>query len=137
MTTFCGIFELMKYLGIDFGGKNVGVAVSDDDGQIAFPFKIIKNEGGLISAIKEICQSEKVEVIVLGKSTNDQGQPNQIQKQIENFREAIISEIKLPVKWQSESFSSMHVLDEAKGGDGSDHSQAAALILQRFLERIN
>ncbi len=79
----------------------------------------------------------EIEKIVLGKSINDQGEPNQIQKQIENFREVLISEVKLPVKWQNESFSSMHVLDDAKGGDGSDHSQAAALILQRFLERVN
>lgn len=127
----------MKYLGIDFGGKNIGVAISDDDGQIAFPFKTLKNEGGLIASIRDICHLEKVETIVLGKSINDQGQPNQIQKQIENFKEALISDIKLPVKWQNESFSSMHVLDEAKGGDGGDHSQAAALILQRFLERAN
>lgn len=127
----------MKYLGIDFGGKNVGLAISDDDGQIAFPKGVIKNEGGLISTIKKICQEEKIENIVLGKSLNEQNEQNEIQKQIENFREALIAEVKIPVKWQNEIFSSMHVLDDAKGGDGSDHSQAAALILQRFLERIN
>jgi len=132
-----GIFQVMKYLGIDFGGKNIGVAVSDDGGQIAFPFKTLKNEGGLITSIKQICLSENIETIVLGKSINDQGEPNQIQKQIENFREVLIAEVKLPVKWQNESFSSVHVLDDAKGRDGGDHAQAAALILQRFLERVN
>lgn len=136
-SNFCGIFDFMKCLGIDFGGKNVGIAISDDDGQIAFPLKTLKNEGGLIGAVKNICQTEKVETIILGKSLNDKGEPNQIQKQIEIFREALISEVKLPVKWQMESFSSMHVLDDAKGIGEGDHSQAAALILQRFLDKIN
>ncbi len=127
----------MKYLGIDFGGKNVGIAITDDGGQIAFPKGVLKNEGGLVSSIKNICKDEGVETIVLGKSINEQGAPNQIQEKIENFKSVLESEVKLPVKWQNEIFSSMHVMDEAKDGDGSDHAQAAALILQRFLERVN
>jgi molecular chaperone DnaK (HSP70) len=31
----------MKYLGIDYGTKRIGVAVSDDTGSIAFPLAVI------------------------------------------------------------------------------------------------
>ena len=31
----------MRYLGIDYGSKRVGVAISDEDGNMSFPYKII------------------------------------------------------------------------------------------------
>lgn len=127
----------MKYLGIDFGGKNVGIAITDDSGKIAFPKMVLKNQGGLVLAIKNICKEENIEMIVLGRSINEQGESNEIQEQIERFKEALAFEVKLPIRWQYENFSSMHVMDEAKNKDGNDHAQAAALILQRYLERIN
>ena len=33
----------MKYLGIDYGSKNVGIAVSDEEGKMAFPKKVLDN----------------------------------------------------------------------------------------------
>lgn len=127
----------MKYLGIDFGEKKIGIAISNDDGQIAFPKTVLKNEGGLLGEIKKMCQEEQIGTIVLGRSLDQGNQKNYIQEKIEKFREAIISEIKLPVKWQDENFSSFHVMEEAKNKNNSDHTQAASLILQRYLERIN
>ena len=35
----------MKYIGIDYGSKKLGLASSDDEGKMAFPMMIIKNEG--------------------------------------------------------------------------------------------
>jgi RNase H-fold protein (predicted Holliday junction resolvase) len=33
----------MRYLGIDYGAKRVGISISDDGGSLAFPYKIILN----------------------------------------------------------------------------------------------
>jgi RNase H-fold protein (predicted Holliday junction resolvase) len=33
----------MKYMGIDYGTKRIGIAVSDDGDTIAFPYKILEN----------------------------------------------------------------------------------------------
>ena len=33
----------MKYLGIDYGEKRVGIAISDEEGKVAFPKIVLKN----------------------------------------------------------------------------------------------
>ena len=45
----------MKYLGIDFGSKRVGLALSDENLQFAFPFKVLENSENLLEDIKKIC----------------------------------------------------------------------------------
>ena len=43
----------MKYLGIDFGSKRIGLAVSDDGGKLAFPHSVVPNGANLLEEIKE------------------------------------------------------------------------------------
>jgi RNase H-fold protein (predicted Holliday junction resolvase) len=38
----------VRYLGIDFGEKRVGIAVSDEDGKIAFPVSVLPNNENLM-----------------------------------------------------------------------------------------
>ena len=44
----------MKYLGIDYGTKTIGIAVSDAQGTIAFPRIELKNNSNLIKEIKNV-----------------------------------------------------------------------------------
>ena len=48
----------MKFLGIDYGTKRVGTALSDSDGSMAFPHAVIPNDKKLILVIKEICKKK-------------------------------------------------------------------------------
>ncbi len=41
----------MRYLAIDFGSKKIGLAISDENGQMGFPHGIIPNSGRLIDEI--------------------------------------------------------------------------------------
>ena len=75
----------MKYLGIDYGSKRVGLSLSDEEGNIAFPYKIIINNFELIDNIHNICGQEEVSVIVLGESHNLFGKPNKIMESIKKF----------------------------------------------------
>ena len=56
----------MKYLGVDFGLRKIGLALSE--GELSSPFKIIHinslNEG--IKKIEEIIEKEKIEKVVIG-----------------------------------------------------------------------
>ena len=45
----------MKYLGIDYGKKRVGVALSDEGGQFALPKAVLPSDHQLIKKIKELC----------------------------------------------------------------------------------
>ena len=35
----------MRYLGIDYGTKKIGVALSDEKGKMAFPYSVVVNSG--------------------------------------------------------------------------------------------
>ena len=53
-----------RLLGIDYGTKRVGIAVSDEAGQIAFPKEVLKNDNLLLSKIGDICKNDKKEFVI-------------------------------------------------------------------------
>jgi len=61
----------MKYLGIDYGRRKIGLAVSD--GKLAEPFRVIryKDIKSLVQQIKQIINIEKVDKVVVGISENE------------------------------------------------------------------
>jgi putative Holliday junction resolvase len=138
----------MRYLGIDYGAKRVGVSLSDEEGRIAFPYKIIPNNMELVDAIHNICGTEEIGAIVLGESHDLSGQPNKIMGSIEEFKRNIEAELDLPVYFQKEFMTTV----EARGRVGKEvnnakkvtkekqnlaDASAAALILQRYLDKKN
>jgi putative holliday junction resolvase len=64
-----------KYLGIDFGDKRVGIAVSDFNKEIAFPRDFLEYESSnwLIDRISRICEEDQVVKIILGLPVNMDG----------------------------------------------------------------
>jgi len=138
----------MRYLGIDYGSKRVGLAISDEEGGMAFPYKILKNDLELVDNIHNICGTEEVSAIVLGESHDLSGKPNKIMGSIEEFKRNLEGELDLPIYFEKEFMTSIF----ARGNDGkkvndarknkNDDSKkiddsAAALILQRYLDRKN
>ena len=138
----------MKILGIDYGSKRVGLALSDDEASFAFPYKIISNNMELLDTIHNICGTEEVSAIVLGESHDLSGQPNKIMGSIEEFKRNIETELDLPVYFQKEFMTTV----EARGREGKEvnnakkvgkikqapaDASAAALILQRYLDKKN
>jgi putative Holliday junction resolvase len=139
----------MRYLGIDYGEKRIGLSLSDEEGKMAFPYKIVKNDLELVDNIHNICGIENISAIVLGESQDLSGKPNKIMGSIEEFKRNLEGELELPIYFEKEFMTSVF----ARGNDGKvalsatrrrggendkkvDDS-AAALILQRYLDRKN
>ena len=57
---------VMRYLGIDFGEKRVGIAISDEEGKFAFPTAVLANDKDLLKNIVDLCMQNAVEVVVMG-----------------------------------------------------------------------
>ena len=55
----------MRYLGIDYGSKRVGLSLSDEEGIMAFPYKVVMNNMELLDTIHNICGIENIGAIVL------------------------------------------------------------------------
>lgn len=138
----------MRYLAIDYGSKRVGTAISDDGGIMAFPYKILQNNTELVDTIHNICGEEDISAIVLGESYDLSGKPNKIMGSIEEFKRNLEGELDLPIYFQKEFMTTI----EARGREGkeannarkitkieskSTDASAAALILQRYLDKKN
>jgi len=141
----------MKYLGIDYGTKKIGIAVSDDRGALAFPKTIIPNDNMALAGIGEIIKNEGIEKIIIGESVQMDGSHNDLQKNIEKFSSALVSETGLEVDMEKEWLSSVAARSHLYGKGNIANEQwsasankkrreavdagAAAIILQRYLDR--
>ena len=124
----------MKYLGIDYGAKRVGIAVSDEAGTIAFPRSVLANDDELISQLSELIEKEKVETIVVGDTRSHGGKDNPVTTEAEAFVEALQSATDVPIERVWEMWSSIEASRYAPKGKEHDDASAAAVLLQRFLD---
>ena len=125
---------MTKYLGIDYGRKRVGTAVSDAEGKIAFPRATLPNDSSLLSGILKLVQDENIGSIVVGDTRSHSGKDNPITKEAEAFVVALEAETKLPVEHVWEMWSSIEASRYAEKSNEHNDASAAAIILQRFLE---
>ncbi len=125
----------MKYLGIDYGTKRVGIAISDDNGEFAFPKAIVSTEQA-VAEIAVMCEKEHIDGIVIGKSVASNGLENDITPLVERFKEKLslaVKPPKPPIYFEQESFSTVEAHRYQTAAGHRDDS-AAAIILQRFLD---
>lgn len=124
----------MKYLGIDFGTKRIGIAISDESGEFAFPKAITPNDAKALELISTIVNDEQVEKIILGYSVASNGTENTIVTTVEKFKTKLIEATGVPVVSEREDFSTVEAHRyQVKAGNRDD--SAAAIILQRFLDK--
>jgi putative Holliday junction resolvase len=128
----------MKYLGIDYGTKKVGFAQSDDDGRLAFPLMIAPNDAPLMKDILELIREMKFATVVIGESVDAKGKPNAIAKEARALGMKIENAIDVRVVFEKEWYSTVEARKQP-GNEGSHEvdDQAAAIVLQRYLDKIN
>ncbi|MFA6324692.1 MAG: Holliday junction resolvase RuvX [Candidatus Paceibacterota bacterium] len=152
---------MVKFLGIDYGAKRVGLAISDENGRLAFPFKILQNNKELFDSVHNICGEESIAEIIIGESVDLYGKENKIMNEIKEFVKELLG-LGLPIHFQKEFMTTV----EARGREGKEKNNArkiparnafsianaggkkvykskkvdasaAALILQRYLDKRN
>lgn len=107
----------MKYLGIDYGEKNIGLAIGNDDLKIALPFKIVHN----LKQIKEIIKKEKIDKIIIGLPLGFKGETEETKK----------------TKEFAKNFKHFEFVDETFTSKiAQNHAGAAAIILQTYLDML-
>lgn len=126
----------MRYLGIDYGAKRVGVALSDEEGRVAFPQSVYANDKRLVAALAALCRERGISEIVVGDSLDFSGTPNKIAEKITLFKKEIAETTELPVRSEPEFWSSMQA-ERWQGKTDKLDASAAAIILQSFLDRKN
>lgn len=142
-----------RFLGIDYGTKRVGTAISDENTTLAFPKEVVQNGPGLWSRLGEIIKEDNVSEIVVGESVDFSGKLNALSGRIEVFILELGEKFNLPVHKQKEFLTSVEArkMGQSKSTlqgsqahskikqikSGRVDASAAALILQRYLDKKN
>lgn len=125
----------MKYIGIDYGKKRVGVAVSDENGQFAIPKEVVSNDKELVGRIASLVKETKAETVIVGESKDYKGKDNLIMQKIVAFKEEIEAHgIKVVLEPE---FMTSYAAQRFQGKNELHDASAAALILQSFLDKEN
>lgn len=123
----------MKYLGIDYGEKNVGTAISEPLGKMGLPFSVLNNNKSLVDEITKICEENKIDIIVVGESKNYSGKENEIMNKVKPFIKELKDRTGLEVMLHPEFLTSFQA-EHIQGKNAMHDASAAAIILTSYLE---
>ncbi len=122
----------MKILGIDYGTKRVGLAISDETQTLARELSILSPKE-FWQQVEGLVEQETIERIVIGLPLNMSGEPTQSTLAAQEFAGKLQKLFTIPVEFMDERLSS--VMAEGMGRKTNVDSLAAQIILQNFLDR--
>ena len=123
----------MRILGIDYGSKRIGIAVSDEAAQFALPVSIVKNSETALDEVVALGKKYEVAEMVMGESRNYKGEPNVIMADSLVFKNKL-EDAGMVVYLEPEFMTSMNA-ERFQGKNELHDASAAALILQSFLDK--
>jgi putative holliday junction resolvase len=118
----------MNILGIDWGKSKIGLAIAEAG--LAEPYRIIEN-GKWELEIKQICEENKIEKIIIGISEAQSG------RDAKDFGVKLNALTEIPVEYFDETLTTHDALVRMKEGKSrkqNEDSIAAAIILQNYLD---
>ena len=124
----------MRILGVDYGEKRIGLAVSDESRTFARELAILSPKE-FWEQIKTIIADNQITQIVLGWPLNMSGEETKKTREVESFRFQVAGETGLPVEVMDERLSSQ--MAESISGRKKDlDSLAAQILLQNYLDKL-
>jgi putative Holliday junction resolvase len=136
-----------RVLGIDFGERRVGLALSDPSATIATPLPTIVRRAGKrppVAAVVEIIQKNDVGRAVVGLPLDLSGEETEWTAQVREFGKKVSERAGIPVDFLDERLTSVQAERAVRsiGLKRSEREQkgridaaAAVLLLQTFLDR--
>lgn len=135
----------MRILGLDYGSKTVGVAMTDALGMTVQPYKTIQREREsklrqTLSEIAEIVEQYQIEKIVMGLPLNMDDTEGDRAAKTRDFAEKLKLRVAVPIEFTDERLTTMEA-EELLDQSGIPRSEqkkvidqvAAQLILEQYL----
>ena len=134
----------MRIMGLDFGERTIGVAVSDALLLTAQGITTIRRSSKELDELRKIIEDYEVEKIILGYPKNMNNTLGPRAQETEEFAEILEKEFSLPTELWDERLSTMGAerslleadLSRAKRKKFID-KMAAVFILQGYLDRLS
>jgi len=134
-------------MGIDFGERRTGVALSDPTGTLASPLETIERRAGQrlpLKALEDIARAHEVIALVVGMPLDLRGEETEWTRRVRAAGDELARRLDVPVAYMDERFTSVQAAravrsaglpkGERERKDRVDRA-AAALILQGWLDR--
>lgn len=123
----------MRILGIDYGAKRIGLAISDELGLLARELDIV-SPVDFFRRLPGLIEEYEIESIVLGVPLNMSGQDTEKTKEARAFQRKIEEASGIPVHGVDERLSSQ-MAEHISGSNKNLDSLAAQIILQNYLDK--
>lgn len=131
---------MSRYLGIDYGTKRVGLAISDGIGLTATPLEVVSRKE-LESTLRRISEEYDLEGVIMGLPTGLSGHEGESAEGARALAEEISALLEVDVEYVDERFTS-RMAESALLEAGLKRRErketvdkvAAAIILQAFLD---
>ncbi len=124
----------MKILAIDFGTKTLGLAMTDTDLDIVFPFGSMQNfEPKVFLNIKDLVLKEDFEEIVFGLPLGMNNEETEATGRVRAFAEKLKEHVEVPMHFVDERFSTHEANN--MGGESSVDEKSAMIILETYLSK--
>lgn len=136
-----------RILGVDYGERRIGLAVSDPSATIAQPLPTLLRRRGKrppVQAVADTAREWEVESIVVGLPLTLEGEDNDWTRETRSFGDKVGERAGVPVDFLDERMTSVRAgravralgLRRSEREDkGRVDAAAAVLILQAFLDR--
>ena len=140
------MIEKKRILGIDFGAKRVGIAITDPLRMFGYPLITILNDNNFWKNLGKLFVEYSIETIVLGYPLKESGARSTSTDLIEEFKVELEKRVKIPIVLVDERYSSsiakqqiiVSVSSKKKRRDkGLIDKNAAAVILKEYLDTID
>jgi putative Holliday junction resolvase len=135
--------EEYRILGIDFGLKRIGLALTDPLLTFSYPYKTIYNDNSLWENLKSVIEEKNVSKIILGYPEAKSNSQKNISGRVLEFKNKLYSKFNLEIILWDESYTSemakqiivKSVARKSKRKDkGLLDQNSAAIILQEYLD---
>ena len=139
----------MRFLGIDYGRRRIGLALSDPSGLLARPWKVVPRRGGrseVVTALAAeiaalVSEDDGLAGVVMGHPRTLAGEATELTGEVTALAELLRARASLPVTLQDERLSSKEAesllarrLKNWRDRKPLLDAASAAVILQDFLD---
>jgi putative holliday junction resolvase len=137
---------LTRILGIDFGERRIGLAVSDPTGTIATPLPTLQRRRGKrppVAQVARLAAEHEAAAIVVGLPLTLAGEESEWTEEVRAFGDAVAERTGLPVHFLDERLTSVRAERAVRSiglpkhrrqEKGRVDAAAAILILQSYLD---
>lgn len=132
-----------RALGIDFGERRIGLALSDPNGRMALPLCTIERQTDRRAAyqIADLIRREEVHVLVMGDPKGLDGRIGAASERVRGFGKKLTRITGLPIRWVDETLTTVEATARLQeiGADAPTHRDrrdavAAQILLQEALD---